>query len=134
MAGVFDALITPDPKQVDPQGRPGFTDYVTDIPVGVLKGASRTIQGLISLGAMPIDYLANTNLLSAIDEIFDKITPETETALGDIVSIVTQFGVPAAGAVKIANGIMNLNKASRITKLSSIPTVSGKATELATRS
>ena len=63
---VFKSLLEQQPEDVDPKGRVGFTDYVTDIPLGALKGASQAIQGLLSIGAMPIDYLADTNLLSAI--------------------------------------------------------------------
>ena len=47
----FQSLLTTDPKDVDPEKRPGFTDYLTDIPVGAIKGASQAVQGLLSLGA-----------------------------------------------------------------------------------
>jgi hypothetical protein len=130
---VFKSLLEQQPEDVDPKGRVGFTDYVTDIPLGALKGASQAIQGLLSIGAMPIDYLADTNLLSAIDDIFEKITPETDTPVGDIVSVITQFGVPAAGAVKIAQGIKTLSGASKIRKLSSLPNVGAKTSELVKR-
>ena len=80
---------------------------------------------------MPIDYIGDTNLLSKIDEIWPTI--QTDTALGDITSVITQFGIPATGAIKIANGLMKLNKASQMKKLSSIPSLSGKGAELAKR-
>ena len=95
----------------------GLGDYIFDIPVGAVKGLSQAVQGLLQLGAMPIDYLANTDLLTGIDELFDKITPETTTALGDITSVITQFGVPYVGALKIANGIGKLKGISTATKL-----------------
>jgi hypothetical protein len=126
--GVFDEPI----KKIKPDTT-GALDYITDIPVGVVKGASQAVQGLISLGAMPIDYLADTNLISAIDNIFEKITPETDTFVGDITSIVTQFGVPLGAASKIANGVLKLNKASQIVKLNSLPTIGAKSAELAKR-
>ena len=129
----FKSLFEQKPEEVSPEKKPGFLGYVTDIPVGIAKGASQAVQGLLTLGAMPIDYLADTNLISAIDNIFEKITPETETALGDITSVLTQFGVPAAGAVKIAQGIKVLKGASKMTKLSSIPSIGGKTAELAKR-
>ena len=59
----------------------GFTDYLIDLPVGAVKGLSQAVQGLVSLGAMPIDYLANTDLLTKINEVFDTITPDTKTCL-----------------------------------------------------
>ncbi len=95
----------------------GLGDYIFDIPVGAIKGLSQAVQGLLQLGAMPIDYLGNTDLLTGIDELFDKITPETTTALGDITSVITQFGVPYVGALKIANGIGKLKGISTATKL-----------------
>ena len=95
----------------------GLGDYIFDIPVGAVKGLSQAVQGLLQLGAMPIDYLGNTDLLTGIDELFDKITPETTTALGDITSVITQFGVPYVGALKIANGIGKLKGISTATKL-----------------
>jgi hypothetical protein len=101
-------------------GSVGITDYAVDIPVGILSGVSKSIQGLLQLGAMPIDYLANTNLLAGIEDIFNKITPETKTGLGEITSTITQFGVPFAGALKIAGGISKLKGLSTMTELSSL--------------
>ena len=40
----------------------GALDYFTDVPIGIAKGLSQAVQGLVSLGALPIDYLADTNL------------------------------------------------------------------------
>jgi len=113
---IFGNLFAESEQEIQPETI-GALDYITDIPVGVLKGASQAVQGLISLGAMPIDYLANTNLISAIDNLFDKITPETDTIVGDVTSVITQFGVPLGAAAKIANGVLKLNKASQIVKL-----------------
>ena len=88
----------------------------------------------IKLGALPIDYIADTNLISAIDKTFEKITPDVETALGDISSVLAQFGVPLQRLlVKLSQGIKVLAGASKITKLSSIPNVGGKTSELAKR-
>ena len=113
---IFGDIFKAEQPEIEPE-TVGALDYITDIPLGVLKGASQAVQGLVSLGAMPIDYLANTNLISAIDNIFDKITPETDTIVGDVTSVVTQFGVPLGVASKIANGVLKLNKASQIVKL-----------------
>ena len=118
------------PSLESPRER-SFLDYATDVPVGVAKGLSQATKGLLQLGAMPIDYIGNTDLINKIDEIWPTI--QTDTALGDITSVITQFGVPATGAIKIANGLMKLNKASQMKKLSSIPSLSGKGAELAKR-
>ena len=111
----------------------GFTDYLLDVPVGAVKGLSQAVQGLLSLGAMPIDYLANTDLLNGINDLFDKITPDTKTAVGDITSVIAQFGVPFGAAVKIAGGITKLKGISTMTQLGSLPTKAAKGTELVKR-
>ena len=46
MAGYFESLLEKQPEDVNPQKKPGFLNYVTDIPVGVIKGASQAVQGL----------------------------------------------------------------------------------------
>jgi len=97
----------------------GLGDYILEVPKGIVKGTSQAIQGLLQLGALPIDYLADTNLLKNIETLFDKITPETKTAVGDITSVLVQFGVPGGAALKIASGMSKLKNVSQMTKLSS---------------
>jgi hypothetical protein len=108
-------------------GDAGVIDYALDVPIGIYSGLSKAVQGLLQLGAMPVDYLANTNLLSGIENIFNKITPETKTGLGEITSVITQFGVPGGAALKIASGISKLKGISTMTELSSL----GKGVNLA---
>ncbi len=129
---LFGGVFSEPQEEIRPETT-GAIDYITDIPIGAIKGVSQAVQGLLQLGAMPIDYVANTNLISAIDNIFERITPETETKVGDITSILGQFALPAGAAIKIANGVLKLNKASQIVKLSSLPSVGAKSAELAKR-
>ena len=129
---IFGGLFSEPAENIQPE-TVGAIDYLTDIPVGAIKGVSQAVQGLLQLGAMPIDYLADTNLITAIDNIFEKITPETDTAVGDISAIIGQFAIPAGAMVKIANGILKLSKASQIVKLNSLPTIGAKSAELAKR-
>jgi hypothetical protein len=107
-------------------GDVGVTDYLLDVPKGIVKGASQAVQGLLQLGAMPIDYLANTDLLTGIENLFENITPDTKTPIGDLTSVITQFGVPFAGALKIAGGINKLKNLSSTTRLASIVDKSGR--------
>ena len=109
---IFGGLFSEPAENIQPE-TVGALDYLTDIPVGAIKGVSQAVQGLLQLGAMPIDYLGNTDLLTGIDNIFDKITPETDTAVGDITAILTQFAVPYGAALKIAGGISKLKGLSR---------------------
>jgi hypothetical protein len=108
----------------------GLTDYLTDVPLGVAKGLSALTQGLLQLGAMPIDYLADTNLLKFIDTTFEKITPDTKTAVGDVTSLLVQFGVPYVGALKIASGMSKLKNVSQMTQLGNIVDKTGKVSRI----
>jgi len=129
----FEGFLNEDPL-VEARGSDvGLGDYILDVPKGVLKGGSQAIQGLLQLGALPIDYLADTNLLTNIENLFEKITPETKTAVGDITSVLTQFGVPGGAALKIASGMSKLKNVSQMTKLSSLPTAGAKGMELVKR-
>ena len=130
---IFPSLFNKQPEDVDPIEKPGFTDYVTDIPVGAVRGASLAVRELIKLGFLPIDYAADTNIRSAIDKAFEKITPEVDTPLGEISSVLGQFALPAGLIVKLSQGIKVLAGASKITKLSSLPNVGAKTAELAKR-
>ena len=105
MSSFFQDLLSTDPSEVEPKKKPGFTDYLTDIPVGAARGASIAVKELIKLSALPIDYIADTNLLSAIDKTFEKITPDVDTPVGTISSVLAQFGAPAGLLVKLCQGI-----------------------------
>ena len=126
----FQGFLNEDPI-VEARGSDvGLGEYILDLPKGVLKGGSQAIQGLLHLGALPIDYLSDTNLLPNIEILFEKITPETKTAVGDITSVLTQFGVPGGAALKIASGMSKLKNISQMTKLSSLPTAGAKVWNL----
>lgn len=107
-------------------------DYLFDIVKAPVKGASKAVQGLLQLGVLPIDYLANTNLINGIDDIFNKYTPDTRTGIGDIVSTLVQYGAPLGVATKLAGGIKFLNRVTETRKLSSLDTL-GKTGELVRR-
>ena len=112
---------------------PSAVEYVKDVAKAPFKGLSRAVQGLLELGALPIDYVGNTNLIKHIDDVFEKITPETNTGVGELVSTFTQFGLPLGVVTKLAGGIKVLNNATRIRKLSSLESPLDKAGELVRR-
>ena len=52
----------------------GTLGYITDTVItGPAKGLSLAVRGLLEMGAMPIDYLANTNLLKGIEDILKEM-------------------------------------------------------------
>jgi len=129
----FEGFLSQDPITEARGSDTTLGDYLFDIPKGIIKGGSQAIQGLLQLGALPIDYLADTNLLTNIEKLFNQITPETKTAVGDITSVLTQFGVPGGAALKIASGMSKLKGISQMTKLSSLPSAGAKGVELMKR-
>jgi hypothetical protein len=109
-------------------------EYFIDIARGTGKGLGQAAQGLFQLGAIPIDYLFDTNTLDFVEKVFNKITPETTTSVGDITSTLVQFGLPGGVALKMASGMTKLKGLSQMTKLSSLPTAGAKGMELVKRS
>ena len=63
---------------VSPKGKPAFSDYIADVWRAPVKGVGMAVQGLLQLGALPIDYAADTNLSSKLEDLFEKITPDTK--------------------------------------------------------
>ena len=114
------------------KNEPTVSDYIADIVRAPVGGVSDAIQGLLTLGAIPIDYLANTNLTKKIDDVFDKYAPDARTGIGEVVQTLTQFGVPLGVASKLGTG-MKILKAGNVRKLSSLPTIGAKGAELAKR-
>ena len=134
---LFDTFEFWDTEQqedvVSPRGKPAFSDYIADVWRAPVKGVGMAVQGLLQLGAIPIDYAADTNLTGKLEDLFEKITPDTKTGLGDITSIIVQFGVPLGVASKIGSGMKILKGATKVKKLAGIPSIGGKATELVRR-
>ena len=139
MATVFEELLastqtedTSTEEVLPTKGTATAGDYLFDVVKAPIKGASKAVQGLLQLGVLPIDYLANTNLINGIDDIFNKITPDTKTGIGDIAATLVQYGAPLGVATKLAGGIKFLNRATETKKLSSLNAL-GKTGELVRR-
>ena len=55
------------------KNEPTVSDYIADIVRAPVGGISDAIQGLLTLGAIPIDYVADTNLTKKIDEVVKTV-------------------------------------------------------------
>jgi len=112
---------------------PTFGDYIMDIVRAPIGGVGDAIQGLLTLGAIPIDYVADTNLTKNIEDLFEKWSPDAKTGIGEVVQTLVQFGLPLGVASKVGSG-MKILKGANVRKLSdpSLTTL-GKAGELARR-
>lgn len=108
-----------------------FGDYIADIVRAPLGGVSDAVQGLITLGALPIDYALDTNITRNIDNFFNKYTPDARTGVGEVVQTLVQFGLPLGVASKVGSG-MKILKGAEVTKLSSL-SGAAKGAELAKR-
>ena len=112
---------------------PTFGDYIMDIVRAPVGGIGDVVQGLLTLGAIPIDYVADTNLTKNIEDLFEKWSPDAKTGIGEVVQTLVQFGLPLGVASKVGSG-MKILKGANVRKLSdpSLTTL-GKAGELARR-
>jgi hypothetical protein len=120
-------------KETQPlKNETSFGDYIVDLVRAPVGGISDFVQGLIQLGAIPIDYVFDTNLTKNIDNFFNKWTPDAKTGIGEAVQTLVQFGIPFGVASKIGASAKIL-KGAQIKKLSGIPTLGGKGAELAKR-
>jgi len=78
----------------------------------------------------------DTNLVSKLDKFFSEgfaKIPETQTGIGDMVALLVQYGIPLSAATKIAPVIPGLRGLSTFSKLDEIPSIAGKAGEIAKR-
>ena len=119
-------------KQVQPvESEVSFGDYFLDLIRAPLGGASDAVQGLVTLGALPVDYLFDTNLTKNIDNFFNKWTPDAKTGVGGVVQTLVQFGLPLGVASRVGNG-MKILKGANLKKLDGL-SGAAKGTELIRR-
>lgn len=121
---------------VAPEAETTIGDYALDVFRAPIGGISDALQGLVTLGVLPFDMLTDKDLTGKIDAFFEAapiLNIEAKTGLGQIVQTITQFGVPLGIASKIGRAIPLLRKAGQTTKLSSLPTIGAKGTEIARR-
>lgn len=126
---------------IDVDTSPTFGDYIADIVRAPVGGVADAVEGLLRLGAMPVDLAFDTNASRAIQKFFDKWAPNAKTGIGEGVQVLTQYLVPYLGAAKAATlapkifGGMNVLKGAKIRKLSDpeLVTIGAKGLELAKR-
>jgi hypothetical protein len=122
-------------ETLQPKGSPSFSDYLYDIiQVAPVKGVRTATKALLEIPATIADFALDTNLVSKLDTFFSEgfaKIPETQTGIGDIVALLVQYGIPLSTATKIAPAIPGLRGLSTFTKLEEIPSIAGKAGEIA---
>jgi hypothetical protein len=124
-------------ETLQPKGSPTFSDYLYDIiQVAPVKGFRTATKALLEIPASIADFALDTNLVSKLDTFFSEgfaKIPETQTGIGDMVALLVQYGIPLSAATKIAPAIPGLRGLSTFSKLDEIPSIAGKAGEIAKR-
>jgi len=124
-------------ETLEPKGSPSFSDYLYDIiQVAPVRGVRTATKAILEIPASIADFALDTNLVSKLDKFFSEgflKIPETQTGIGDIVALLVQYGLPLTVATKIAPAIPGLKGISTFSKLDEIPSIAGKAGEIAKR-
>jgi hypothetical protein len=124
-------------ETLEPKGSFTFSDYLYDIiQVAPVKAVRTATKAILEIPASIADFALDTNLVSKLDTFFKEgflKIPETQTGIGDMVSLLVQYGLPLSVATKIAPVIPGLKGISTFTKLDEIPSIAGKAGEIAKR-
>ena len=85
------------------------TSWYKAFGAGLLSGAIKIPEGIVSLGAELIDLGADSNTAADVEEFFDKINIFEETAeertIGKLTEAITQIAVPGAVGFKAANAL-----------------------------
>lgn len=93
-----------------------FSDYLTDIPVGVASGVTGFVQSVGSLVESPFEWVG----LDVVDDSWWTATPfKTKTWVGDLTDGITQFGLGFAlpgGAVAKVGAVARLAQGGRVAR------------------
>ena len=90
------------------------TSWYKAFGAGLVSGAIKIPEGIVSLGAELIDLGADSDLAADVEEFFDNINPFEEVAeertIGKLTEAIIQIGVPGGIGFKVAS-----NAARRLT-------------------
>ena len=103
---------------------------------GLVSGAIKVPEGIVSLGAELIDLGADSDLAADVEEFFDKINPFEEVAeerlIGKLTESIVQIAVPGGIGFKVANkAARNLTTKALRAKRSDAYAQFGKASKTA---
>ena len=108
---------------IDPEGFTSLRDeeinsersVITSALAGVVSGAIKVPEGVISLGAELIDLGFDTDLAADVEQMFDKINVfediADDTAIGRLTEGLVQIGVPGGIGFKLASQAVKAKKA-----------------------
>jgi len=97
------------------------------VGLGAASGGLKIVEGIAELGAGFIDYAADTDLVTALEENYWKIN--VTDGVGKFVEIALQYGVPYTGALKIGSKLGAMKKMRDLgsaTKVGAASRIAGK--------
>ena len=108
---------------IDPEGFTSLRDEeinsersaITSALAGVLSGAIKVPEGVVSLGAELIDLGFDTDLAADVEQMFNKVNIfediANDTAIGKLTEGLVQIGVPGGIGFKLASKAIKAKKA-----------------------
>jgi len=108
---------------IDPEGFTSLRDeeinsersVITSALAGVVSGAIKVPEGVISLGAELIDLGFDTDLAADVEQLFDKFNVfediADDTAIGRLTEGLVQIGIPGGIGFKLASKAIKAKKA-----------------------
>mgnify|MGYP001339933568 CR=1 FL=1 len=101
------------PKEKD------YIDFFEDVEKGLFGGVQDLGYAVGDLLTSGIDIAAGTNLTEDLTRVYEENKiKDTETLTGEVVKLLTQYGVPGGGVFKVLNRVKALSKARKVKKKS----------------
>ena len=98
-----------------PQEQSSETSAITAAMAGIVSGAIKVPEGVVSLGAELIDLGFDTDLAAKVEVAFDRFNVFEEVAddraIGRIAETIIQIGVPGGIGFKLASKAVKAKKA-----------------------
>ena len=98
-----------------PQEQSSETSAITAAMAGIISGAIKVPEGVVSLGAELIDLGFDTDLAAKVEIAFDRFNVFEEVAddraIGKLAETIIQIGVPGGIGFKLASGAVKAKKA-----------------------
>jgi hypothetical protein len=92
--------------------------WIDEVRKGINIGEARIAYSFADLLFGGLDLTFDTDTLSKVDEIFNNYKPEEpEGALGDLTSLLVEYGVPGSMLLKITSRAKKLLPGKKINKL-----------------
>lgn len=98
-----------------------------NVGLGLASGALKIPEAILELGAGFIDYAADTDLVTALEENYPRIN--VTDGVGKFVEIAVQYGVPYSQALRIGSKLGSMKKMRDLgnaTKVNTASKIAGK--------